>query len=270
MTEFSLRFETRPFEALDQLALLARQDYNLGGAGDWFGEFRGGLYGFYARLYGTQRHYHEVHAWLPRTRIPTDTEYHLSSVLFHMDSAVECFTFALNALGWAVMPPDFRDVTDSSALRRISPIDILGDPTRAPPIAPEPGYARIFPQLQALWQGEVGLIAKIRDLHDVSKHRRTIFVGGRARQDPPDGFYAALGIPEDPGRQASLWPMAEIILKHDPKAPAVQRTPKAVEPGELLEDIGPAFVALVNRSGQLALEDARQHVPLKVKALQAP
>jgi len=85
------------------------------------------------------------------------------------------------------------------------------------------------------------LIAKIRDLHDVSKHRRTIFVGGQARSDPPDGFYEALGLPEDAARRALLWPMAEIILQDDPKSPAVHRTPKAVRDGELLEDLVPSF-----------------------------
>ena len=60
MPDFAVHFDLEPFESLDQLALLARQDYNLGGAGDWFGEFRGGLYGFYARLYGVQRNYSNV------------------------------------------------------------------------------------------------------------------------------------------------------------------------------------------------------------------
>jgi len=32
--EFSVHFDLAPFEALDQLALLARQDYNLGGTAD--------------------------------------------------------------------------------------------------------------------------------------------------------------------------------------------------------------------------------------------
>ena len=113
MTDFSLQFDSAPFEALDQLALLARQDYNLGGAGDWFGEFRGGLYGFYGRLHGVQIHYSEVHAWLPRVRIPKDTEYQLTTILFQMDSALECLTFALNALGWAAHPSGFFDVTEA-------------------------------------------------------------------------------------------------------------------------------------------------------------
>ncbi len=265
MPEFSVHFDLAPFEALDQLALLACQDYNLGGAGDWFGEFRGGLYGFYARLYGVQRHFFEVHAWLPRVRIPTDTEYHLASILFQMDSALECLIFALNSLGWVVMPDAFRDVTDATALKRISPLDILGDATKTPPIPPLAGYQTVFPTIQGVWQNEAQLIAQVRDLHDVSKHRRTIFVGGQARSDPPDGFFEALGLPEDAGRRAALWPMAEIILKDNPKLPAVHRTLRSVRQGELLEDLTPSFAALIKATGTAALGDAQANVPLKVK-----
>ena len=265
MPEFSVQFDLALFQALDQLALLARQDYNLGGAGDWFGEFRGGLYGFYARLYGVQRHYFEVHAWLPRLRIPTDTEYHLASILFQMDSALECLTFALNSLGWVVMPAGFRDVTDAKALKRISPLDILGDAAKTPPIAPLPGYQKVFPTIQGAWQNDAQLIAQVRDLHDVSKHRRTIFVGGQGRIDPPDGFFETLGLPADAGHRALLWPMAEIILQHDPKLPAVHRRPKAVWQGELLEDLVPSFAALIKATGTAALGDAQANVPLKEK-----
>ena len=35
MPEFSVQFDLAPFEELDQLALLACQDYNLGNAGNW-------------------------------------------------------------------------------------------------------------------------------------------------------------------------------------------------------------------------------------------
>ena len=188
MPEFAIQFDPAPFEALDQLALLARQDYNLGGTGDWFGEFRGGLYGFYARLNGVQRHYFELHAWLPR--VP-EAEYHLASIFFQMDSALECLTYALNAIGWVVRPVDFRDVTDGKELTRITPRDILGDATKTPPRPPLAGYQVVFPTLQGVWQNAAQLISRVRELHDVSKHRRTIFVGGKCRSDPPFGFYEA-------------------------------------------------------------------------------
>jgi len=261
--EFSVQFDLAPFEALDQLALLARQDYNLGGTGDWFGEFRGGLYGCYARLYGVQQHYFEVHAWLPRVRIPTDIEYHLASILFQMDSALECLTFALNAFGWIVMPLGFRDVTDATALKRIEPSDILGDTRTTPPKSSRAGYQAVFPTVQRTWLNEQELIDQIRDLHDVSKHRQTIFVGGQGRLDAPDGFYEALGLAENDPRSARFSPMAEIILKEDPKLPSVLRTSKAVRRGELLEDLVPSFAALINATGRAALGDAQANVPLK-------
>jgi hypothetical protein len=269
MPDFAVHFDAEPFELFDQLALLGHQDYNLGGTSDWFGAFRGGLYGFYARLYGVQRHYSEVHAWLPRVRTPAETEYHLASILFQMDSALECLTFALNALGWVAMPSGFWDVTDGRALRRISPLDILGDPTRVPPLAPKPGYTTIFPSFQALWQSEGQLIGQIRDLHDVSKHRQTIYVGGRKRLDTPDGFYESLGIPkesrnrEDTILRTLLCPEAEIILKPDPKASSLQRLAQPVVQRDLLEDTVPSFAGFINSSGAAALADAQANVPLK-------
>lgn len=263
MNDFSVEFDLAPFGALDQLALLARQDYNLGGDGDWFGEFRGGLYGFYSRLYGIQRHYVEVHEWLPRVRIPTENEYHLAAILFQMDSALECLVFALNALGWVVMPSGFHDLTATTSQKRITPRDILGDVIKTPPLLPLAGYKQVFPTVQEVWKGEASLIAQLRDLHDVSKHRRTIFVGGQLRMDPPNGFFEALGLTEDDGRRSLFWPMAQIILMDNPKLPWVRRTPSSVRPGELLEDLVPSFAALIGSTGSAAISDARANVPLK-------
>ena len=269
MSDFAVHFEAAPFESLDQLALLACQDYNLGGAGDWFGAFRGGLYGFYARLYGVQRHYSEVHAWLPRIRMPSETEYHLATMLFQMDSAIECLVFALNALGWAAMPSGFWDVTDGRALRRINPLDVPGDPTRTPPLPPKSGYSMIFPSLQTLWQSQGRLIGQIRDLHDVSKHRQTIYEGGQGRWDTPVGFYELLGLPDESSNpehsilRTLLSPAAEIILKSDPKAPSQQRLAPPVGKRDLLEDLVPFFAGFINSSGVAALADAEAKLPLK-------
>jgi hypothetical protein len=264
MSDFSIEFDVSALDKLDELALLAHQDYNLGGAGDWFGEFRGGLYGCQARLYGVERHYSDVHAWQPRVRLRTDIEYQLAAILFHLDSVLECFTFAINALGWAVMPSGFRDITDAKWLKRICPRDLLADPAKTPALSPN-GYAHVFPTVQRIWQNQVQLINRIRDLHDISKHRTTVFVGGRCRLDPPAGFYEAAGISEEHKLATLLSPMAEIILKHDPKLPAIHRTPKTVQPGELLEDLVPSFAAFIKTSSEAALADAQAHVPLTEK-----
>jgi hypothetical protein len=81
--------------------------------------------------------------------------------------------------------------------------------------------------------------------------------------DPPDGFFEALGLPDDTNRRAPLWPMAEIILKDDPKLPAIHRTPRAVRQGELLEDLVPSFATLIKTIGVATLADAHAKVPLK-------
>jgi len=262
LKDFKVQFESEHFEKLDQLALLARQDYNLGGAGDWFGEFRGGLYGFYARLYGVQHHYSEVHAWLPRVRHVSETEYHLASIMFQMDSALECLTFAINAFGWAAMPTEFRDVTDEKTLRWISPLDVLGGSTRLP--SPQPGYLSIFPSFCELWKSQSELINQIRELHDVSKHRKIIYTGGRARSDTPTGFNESLGIPEksnndkDSMLRTLVSPAAEIVLKSEPKIPLNKRLSQPYEQRELLENLVPSFACFINSSGAALLTDARQ------------
>src|SRR2546426_1428341 len=110
--QFVLNFDLGPCKELDEYALLARQDYNFGDRGSWFGDFRGGLYGMDHRLAAVNRHYLEVHTWIPVPRHIADAEYHLSSILFNMDSAIECFTFALNALGYSAFADEFRDITD--------------------------------------------------------------------------------------------------------------------------------------------------------------
>jgi hypothetical protein len=187
--DFQLTFEMDPFRKLDDFALLACQDYNLGGVGEWFEEFRSGLYAFYSRLYGVSVHHSQMHAWLPHPRRPTELEYHLASIFFCMDSALECFTFALNALGYAAYPRAFRDLTDGSALRLVTPDDVRGISKRNQPS----GYANVFPRLQQYWNAQAPLFNEITDLHDVSKHRGNIFSTGQAQLDPPDGFLERLG-----------------------------------------------------------------------------
>lgn len=255
MTEFSVQFDTASFRSLDTFALLADQKYNYGDIGDWFGAFRGGLYGFYSRLHGVEVHYSEVHAWLPpRIRI-TDTEYHVTTILFHMDSALECLTYALNALGWVANRAEFRDIANAAQLRRISPADIL-KPSM-------PGYATLFPTLQRLWQAESSLIERIEELHDVSKHRHMVYKGGKLRSDPPPGFYEALGIGEDDHRFLFA-PAEETMLEDDPKTPRAQRASHRSKP-DLLEDLVPAFAELVKDTGSAVLADARANMTLKTK-----
>lgn len=265
MSDFYLKFDLQAFEELDQFALLACQQYNYGNENDWFGAFRGGLYGSYARIHGVVTHYYAVHAWMSKPRFPAETEYHLASIFFNMDSSIECITFALNALGFCAAPELFRDVTDAKALRRVSPYDLIGRDGGNATSQPLFGYAGVFPSLQEHWMNNSGMLSTIFEQHDVSKHRETIFSGGMMRNDPPPGFYESLEISDDPSVRALFWPMKEIILRSEPKTPHAKRVPRAREEQVLLEDVVPRFRDFVVETGIQALADAKSNVELKVK-----
>ncbi len=260
MTNSVFTCDSSVWDELDQFALLACQDYNFGNASDWFGCFRGGIFGMTSRLRAIQRHYFEVHAWLPVPRIFADAEYHLATAFFHMDSAVECMTFALNALGNSVAPGAFRDVTDDRALRRISPIDILGDAGRMP----LPGYGTYFPRLQAYLQAHAPLIRQVMEQHDVSKHREMIFHGGKARMDPPPGFFEALGLAPNDENRLIFSPMEEIILDPNPKTPKAGRAPIPADSVLRFEELAQTLGRILSESAPKALADAKATIRLPV------
>ena len=80
---------------------------------------------------------------------------------------------------------------------------------------------------------------RIRDLHDVSKHRRIVLSGGHLGSD-----------------------RIEIFLRRDPKAPPVARLPgQPVTEDDLLGTIGERFAELFNSSAEAALKDTR-NIPL--------
>lgn len=258
MRNFILRFELSACRELDDYALLADQSYNFGDKNGWFGDFRGGLFGFYSRINAVERHYLAVHAWVPAPRTQ-DAEYQLSSILFNMDSAVECFIFALNALGNSAFSSEFRDITQPGALRRISPSDILD--TNATLFT---AYSKHFPKVQSLWTANADLLQIIRDCHDVSKHRSTIFTGGKCQTNAPEGFWEMLGLQNNLDAQWQFWPMEEIILTRNAKLPTVQRVPTPVSQQVLLEDVAERFVDFINDTVKLALEDAKCSFKLPV------
>jgi len=262
MRKYELSLELSNYGLIDEFALLACQDYNFGNKGEWFSAFRGGLYGFHSRLHGFITHYNTVHAWIPTPREPSEMEHHLASMFFCMDSAIECLTFAVNALGYASMPNLFRDITSERALRQISPKDVLGNLLISPPHEPLSGYKTLFPVFQACWYSKRELLLIIIEQHDVSKHRETIFVGGMARLDPPIGFYESLGIKDDAVAESLFQPMAEIILQKDPKSVRIGRIPQTTSDSILLEDIANEFCEFIKLSGEKLLLDATNNIKL--------
>lgn len=261
-TTYILNFKLTSFDELDSFALLACQKYNLGNDTVWFNSFRGGLYGFYSRIYGIAEHYRLVHSWIPRQRLPTDIEYHSASILFNMDSAFECFIYALNALGHATSPRDFRDVTSRQQLIAIVPQDILGVPSATSSKKPLKGYSKIFPSTQTYCLENYSLLKTIVDLHHVSKHRRTIYSGGRVRSDPPPGFYESLGIAGKGRGRVVFCPAEEIILKLDPKAPDTDRIPAKRNECPTIEGLSNKYVNFIHQLGRYALADAKANIEL--------
>ena len=256
MSSFQISFDLRKYVDLDGFALLACQPYNLGDAGNWFLNFRFGQTGFQARLFGVATHYYQVHSWLPSPRSQVDNEYQVASILFNMDSSIECLVFMMNALGWAQSHGDFRDVTDATQLKRITLRDILGGPGSA--LA---GYAKFFPTVQDLWLSKKPVIDGIIENHDVSKHRRSVYMGGMAAMEPPSGFYESLGIPNDPFIRSRYWPMAEIGLMQNPKDPLINLFTNRGG-SQSLEAMVDEFVKLIDDTGTALLDDVKMTMPL--------
>lgn len=214
----------------------------------WFFYLRVALQGLSGRLYGARLHYNAAHSWWPRRIVHSDLDYHISNCLFGLDSAIECLTFGLNALGNGADVSQFHDVTDEAALRRINPGNIIGQ-------SPRPGYATFFPNFQAHWIAHKSLIEVIFEHHDVTKHRYAAFGSGTFRNDPPDGFFD--GIAED--ERFWVTPLEVIILGPEAKKPILtKRTDWQNEPYGSLEKAMAAFKPFIEESLRLALEDAKK------------
>ena len=113
------------------------------------------------------------------------------------------------------------------------------------------------------------MMSTIIDQHDASKHRHTIYTGGRLRDDPPDGFFERLGVQDDPIKRTLLCPHAEILLGNAPKIPKVNRKPIAFEERVVMENIVDSFRRFINTSCVLARNDARRNITLDYDEFQA-
>ncbi|NTW34178.1 MAG: hypothetical protein HGB12_16430 [Bacteroidetes bacterium] len=257
--KFEIYFLLDDFKRLDDFALLMCQDCNYGNVNDWFGAFRGGLYGFYSRLDGVRTHYYNIHAWLPMQRSPYEVEYHLTSIFFNMDSAVECLVFSLNALGNAINSNLFRDISNEKELKQIKPNDMIGDTSNKNSRLPLIGYKDYFNNALTYWQENSKLLSVITDHHDVSKHRESIFIGGMTRQDVPKDFFESLGV-TDKFTQAMFHPMAEIILQDDPKRHRLNESKHISKSNLLLENLACDFCNFINKTGEIIYKDATNNI----------
>ena len=152
----------------------------LGNDGNWRIVFEDGLRGFAARISTLttspellDKPFDVPVAELSPEQWAIDTDQRTAEIFFGMDSILECFVFALNAIGYLKCPSDFCDITTTKGLRQICPNNVASknaqDKTN-----PRPGYAKYFPRVVACWSAHSELIGEVIIYHDVSKHRSCI------------------------------------------------------------------------------------------------
>jgi hypothetical protein len=256
--KYSLLFDCQPFIDLDKFALLSDQEYNLGDKDSWFLYFRGGLIAFYSRIYGIKLHYQAVHAFgIASANQQIATEYHIANLFFNMDSAIECLIFTLNCLGYAASPDNFIDIKDEIRIKKIQPNNIWGKEKEV-----VKGYRLIFPNLFEFMVSQKTLYESIRDQHDVSKHRKTIFMGGSSRLDVPDEIWKELGLENNKEAQVLYAPFEEIILDPMPKSHISDEKREMNSKAIKIETIVPDFVDFINKCGEKAIIDSKNEIHL--------
>ena len=105
-------------------------------------------------------------------------ESYAGALFFAMDSSLECFAYALNALGCLLSPSEFLDITADERLRRITPANLFDPPSKGN--AGHSAYAvclKWFPRICGHWAANRSLLAQIIEYHDATKHRHSVVVG---------------------------------------------------------------------------------------------
>lgn len=183
MSDPDIHFKTctSAYNCLRVMATLIERAH--GDADDWRILFEDGLRGFAARitivmqgLLRLDEPFQVPAGQLVPEQWAIDTDRLIGEIFFGMDSAVECFVFAMNAVGYLKTPASFCDITTPQGLKRICPDNIVSGNANDKK-NPLPGYATVFPKIVAHWTRHRPLIAEIMQYHDVSKHRSCIVFG---------------------------------------------------------------------------------------------
>jgi hypothetical protein len=248
--------------AIDDFAYSACQSQNFGDRGKWFLAFRLATSGFITRRAGAEAAFRTLTEWLPGMPL-RNHEHELALCLFNMDSALECWVFALNAIGYGVRPTAFLDMTSDSQLKRISPDNIFGKPTNR--VA---GYDVVFPTVAAVWRARESMIRIIIDNHDVSKHRYANFWGGQMRSDPPPEILHALGVASASQLPLPMVPMQQVLLPREPKLAFQNRSGDLAHWIDLV-DLKKEFDAVMDHTTEVVLSDLRTNVALTPAAAAA-
>jgi hypothetical protein len=105
-------------------------------------------------------------------------ESYAGTLFFAMDSSLECFAHALNALGYLLSPSEFLDITVDEKLRRITPANLFDPPSKGnASYSAYPACLKWFPRICCHWSANRSLLAQIIEYHDATKHRHSVVVG---------------------------------------------------------------------------------------------
>lgn len=260
---FELPINFALFHELDRTARETAKPANFGDRVHWELQWASALLAVRSRCFAVERRYEELHGWVPRLGCIEETETHVATILFSMDSAIECFAFGLNAVGNGIAPKGFLDCTSRNALRSVKPAIVIGEKGTKP----APGFAAVFPSLQAHWIAERAFLSQLADCHDVSKHRCCAGLAGRFRSDAPPGFFESLGLSPTSPERAHFMPRAEVLLDADPKTPWSPAKSPRREDCIVLETLCLQFRSFIETSATLATADLRGALPsLRVRA----
>lgn len=199
--------------------------------------------GVASRHWGADRHFQALTEW-EHQRTGGFHEYELASCLFCMDSALECWVFALNCIGFGLGVEGINSLDDARQLASIGPRLLLAQ-------KPTP-LGGLFPQVAELWRNERITIDRVIQNHDVSKHRTTTFRGGTMRSDVPK-VLAEHFTPE----RFHHWPMESIYLRTDPKLPEKDHASDLKHHFDFCTEFE-RFRSLLGRTADLSVEDLRR------------
>jgi hypothetical protein len=157
---------------------------------NWFLTYRYAIRGMIARIVTVDRDYQNLNTqgcgMAPSEEMTTTKaryewnivwESYAGVLFFAMDSSLECFTYALNALGYLLRPGDFIDITNDEKLKQITPANLL-DPPKVKAV--HSACLQLFPRICSHWATNRDLLSQIIGYHDATKHRHSVAVG----QDP--------------------------------------------------------------------------------------
>lgn len=232
---------------IDELRQIAVQAENkFGDRGSWYTYFVRAIDGLKARIFGLREHYTRIQSISSTFPLSYDTiielDHHLSDIFFNMDSAIECFVFGLNAIGYGIMDSKtFLSIENDRTLKQIGPDNIFKKTNNV-------NYQRFFPNLINYWlkdseiKGYVTpekLWNSIRDQHIVSKHRSRIY-------------------------HQSMWAdgkFDDIHLDKNPKSPLIAESEVEYDyyPWTLIDHLK-EFVPFINKSCNLIIADLEDFI----------